>query len=78
MCKDFVFHERIKKILSRRGGGGCTDNEKQPSKGRSVPEFLRKPIATCDFPGGPDPLSLPSGSAHVFGPVFFVKSFGTF
>ena len=25
--------------------------------------FLRKPLATCDFPGGPDPKS-PSGSAH--------------
>ena len=31
------------------------------SRGRSVPDFLRKPIATCDFPGGggPDPLSHP-------------------
>ena len=25
-----------------------------------IPEFLRKPIATCDLPGGPDPtLDLP-------------------
>ena len=23
----------------------------------SVPEFLRNPIATSDFPGGPDPMS---------------------
>ena len=22
-------------------------------RGGSVPDFLRKPIATCDFPGGP-------------------------
>ena len=29
----------------------------------SVPEFLKKPRATCDFPGGPPPLS---GSAHAF------------
>ena len=27
------------------------------SQVRSVPVFLRTPIATCDFPGGPDPLS---------------------
>ena len=34
--------------------------------GGYVPEFLRKPIATCDFPGGrwSEPLP-PSGSAHV-------------
>ena len=31
----------------------------------SISEFIRKPIATCDFPGVLDPLSLPSGSAHV-------------
>ena len=29
-----------------------------PSWG-SVPEFLRKPLATCGFQGGPDPLSPP-------------------
>ena len=29
--------------------------------GGSVPVFLRKPIATCNFPVGPDPL-LPSGT----------------
>ena len=36
------------------------------SRGGSVPVFLWKPIATCDFPGGggPDPLS-PSGCVHV-------------
>ena len=31
------------------------------SQGKTVPIFQRKPIATCDFPGGegcPDPLSL--------------------
>ena len=27
------------------------------SRGRSVPEFLRTPIATCDFLGSPDPMS---------------------
>ena len=29
-------------------------------RGVSVPIFLRKPIATCDFPGGPDPLPPPA------------------
>ena len=37
-------------IVSRGGGG-------------SVPVFLKKHIATWDFPGGPDPVC-PSGSAH--------------
>ena len=40
----------------------------------SVPEFLRKPIATFDFPGWGggvlDPLS-PSGSAHVY--IIFIN-----
>ena len=27
------------------------------SRVSSVPVFLRTPIATCDFPGSPDPLS---------------------
>ena len=26
----------------------------------SVPDFLKKPIVTCDFLGGPDPLLPPS------------------
>ena len=36
---------------------GCTDLPLETicTKG-SVPEFLRTPIATCDFPGDPDPL----------------------
>ena len=36
-------------------------------RGVSVPEFIRKPIATCDFPGGGggDPLSHTSRSAHM-------------
>ena len=40
------------------------------SEGVSVPEFLRKHIATCDFPervGGEPPA--PSGSAHVYEPT---------
>ena len=39
----------------------------------SLPEFLRKPIATFDFPGWGgvlDPLS-PSGSAHVY--IIFIN-----
>ena len=40
---------------------GCTDLPREAigtfgdpiaSRGGSVPVFLRKPIATCDFPGG--------------------------
>ena len=35
------------------------------SQGRSVPVFLRKPIATCDFPGGVrPPAPHHSGSTH--------------
>ena len=33
----------------------------------SVPGFLRKPIATCDFPGGVQTPCSSSGSAHVIG-----------
>ena len=40
------------------------------SGGGSVPVFLRKSIATCDFPGGwgggPDPLSPPLGRSTVY------------
>ena len=42
------------KAIASRGGG-------------SVPEVLRKPIATCDFPWGvqnPCPPLPPSGSTH--------------
>ena len=34
-------------------------------QGGFVLAFLRKPIATCEFHGSPDPMSAPSGSAHV-------------
>ena len=40
----------------------------------SVPDFLRKPIATCDFPGDPDPLSAP---LNPFMPSLFVDFIGT-
>ena len=60
--KDFtnIFHRGPYRPPSRRNS----------SRRGSVPEFLRKPIATCDFPagggggGGVDPLS---GSAHALG-----------
>ena len=57
--KDFtnIFHRGPYRPPSRRNS----------SRRGSVPEFLRKPIATCDFPvggGGADPLS---GSAHALG-----------
>ena len=59
----------------RGGGEGCPDKVfshqhifqtavANASPGRSIPEFLRKPIVTCDFPGGPYHLS-PSESAYV-------------
>ena len=35
------------------------------SQGLSVPVFLRKPTATCDFRGVLAPCSQPSGPAHV-------------
>ena len=38
-------------------GSNCT-------QGWSVPEFLSKPIATCDFPEGSGPRVPTSGSAH--------------
>ena len=41
--------------FSRGGGGG----------GGSNCLFPRETHITCDFPGGPDPLSPPSGSALV-------------
>ena len=57
----FISHQRILQSAV------LTSLEKQldlrgpiTSRGRSVPIFLRKPIATCDFAGGgggPDPLS---------------------
>ena len=44
---------------------GCTDllQEAGPRVG-SVPEFLRKPIPTCDFPIGVWTHCSPSRSAH--------------
>ena len=39
--------------------GDLTQGYKCFSRG-FVPEFLRKPLATCDFPGGPDALSTPT------------------
>ena len=49
------------------GGGGQV-----ASRGRGcVPEFLKKPIATCYFPGGAPPPS-PIGSAHGFLYVFLL------
>ena len=69
---------RVQKIPS--GGGGSvswqcfpkyfkairTSPEEQYDPRGSVPDFLRKPVATCDFPGeegGLDPRP-PSGSTH--------------
>ena len=43
------------------------DPSQNASRWKFVPECLRKPIVTCDFPGvggDPDPLP-PSGSAYV-------------
>ena len=53
--------------LDPRGVGGVWDPI--ASRRGSVPDFLRKPITTCDFQvewggGGPDPLFPNSGSAH--------------
>ena len=58
---DFFSHQRISQRVVR------TFPQKQldplgpiASGGGSVPDFLRKPIDTCDFPGGgPDPLPPP-------------------
>ena len=65
------FHQRILQRVVR------TSFEKQldprgpiASRGVSVPERLRTPIATYDFPGVPDPLP-PPGSAHEPAPPFF-------
>ena len=58
-------------VLGGGGGGGGGHDvgffSHQHILQRAFPVFLRKPIATCDFPGGGgmDPLNLPlSGSAH--------------
>ena len=51
--------------IFHRGMYGPPPRSPIASQGGSVPVFLRKHIATCDFPGGsvaPAPLS---GSAHV-------------
>ena len=63
-----VYHKRISQRVIR------TSLEKQldrmspiASRGGSVPVFLEEQLAACDFPGGggPNPLFLSSGSAHV-------------
>ena len=43
------------------------DLPKEASRGGSVPVILRQLIATCDLPGGQDPLPPTPGSAPGYG-----------
>ena len=47
------------------------------SRRGSVPKFLRKPIATCDFPGGVDLLCICWYLLSAFAQGVFVISAGT-
>ena len=47
-----------------QGGGEEVARGPIAFRGGSLPEFLRKPIATCDFPEGFGPLVPPTGSAN--------------